>query len=149
MTGTPELTPVQAEIVRRLCAQTGIGEGEAAVMVADVGDRSRSSRYWDTVSPVIRDMLADAAEPFSRWVDAKAEECRRAMLAFGEALITAWAPVLRSLAKSCHDLSAAMDPRGHRRHCRACYPRGNPRPLAVTGHEYQRRRKARQRRKSR
>jgi hypothetical protein len=145
----PVLTSVQAEIVRRLCAETGIDDYAAAVMVADVGERSRQSPHWDTVSPVIREMLAEAGEPFHRWLDAKGEEYRRAMLAFGEALITAWAPVLRSLAKSCHDLSAAMDPRGHRRHCVACYPRGNPRPLKAGGHEYSRRRKARQRRKSR
>jgi hypothetical protein len=33
--------------------------------------------------------------------------------------------------------------------CEECNPHGNPEPLAVDGHDYQRRRKARQRRKSR
>lgn len=32
-------------------------------------------------------------------------------------------------------------------HCRACHPEQVPKPLAVNGHDYQRRRKARQRRK--
>ena len=37
-------------------------------------------------------------------------------------------------------------PRRHR-HCKACHPGRDRRPLAVDGHEYARRRKARQRRK--
>lgn len=36
---------------------------------------------------------------------------------------------------------------GSHGHCRVCHPEQAPRPLAVDGHEYARRRKARQRRK--
>jgi hypothetical protein len=61
----------------------------------------------------------------------------------------AFAAELVRLARAFHDLYAAGLPGKHKRQCPECNPRGNPRPLAADGHEYQRRRKARQRRKSR
>jgi hypothetical protein len=42
-----------------------------------------------------------------------------------------------------HAIDADERPRWHKRRCRECNPRGNPLPLAVNGHEYARRRKAR------
>lgn len=47
-----------------------------------------------------------------------------------------------------HDLDRARYPRKHRRRCHACHPKW-PRPLAVNGHEYHRRQRARARRKNR
>ena len=50
-------------------------------------------------------------------------------------------------ASEMHDLHAVLYPRRHWGYCRACNPRGNPPPLAADGHDYQRRARARQRRK--
>jgi hypothetical protein len=55
---------------------------------------------------------------------------------------------LAEVIREVHDLHAACYPRRHRDRCRACNPHGNPGKLAVDGHEYQRRQKARQRRRN-
>lgn len=52
-------------------------------------------------------------------------------------------------ARAIHDLlHAALRPHQHKR-CLVCNPRRNPGKLAVDGHEYHRRQKARQKRKRR
>lgn len=53
--------------------------------------------------------------------------------------------MMPSMMKLAH-LAATTD-RKHRTRCRACNPSGNPAPPAIDGREYNRRRKARQRRK--
>jgi hypothetical protein len=50
------------------------------------------------------------------------------------------------LERLIHRLDQLMFPRKHRR-CRTCHPRSVSRPLAVNGHEYHRRQRARTRRK--
>jgi len=49
--------------------------------------------------------------------------------------------------REVHSLYAAWKPRHHKRRCSRCNPAGNPGPLAVDGHEYQRRLKNRRKRK--
>jgi len=55
---------------------------------------------------------------------------------------------LASIYRMLHDIDRAHRPRKHG-HCPTCHPDMDRRPLAVDGHEYNRRRKARQRRKRR
>ena len=86
-------------------------------------------------------------EPFRRWVEVKAEEWARGMQMLGEAMAAALTPVLRSMTVAFHDLGAALEPRRHRGRCWSCNPRGNPRPLAVNGHEYRRRQLNRRKRR--
>ena len=148
-TDSRPLTATQTAIMRRLCAETGLDGYAAALIVADVGERSRESPYWPIVGPVVEEMLDEGMEPFRRWVEVKAEEWARGMQMLGEAMAAALTPVLRSMTVAFHDLGAALEPRRHRGRCRSCNPRGNPRPLAVNGHEYRRRQKNRQRRKKR
>lgn len=63
----------------------------------------------------------------------------------GDALNTMFEPLRKfsaTLAKRAH-----MREPGSHGHCRTCHPEQAPRPLAVNGHEYRRRQRARQRRK--
>jgi hypothetical protein len=138
MAAMPALTPVQAAIMRRLCAQTGMDGYAAAVVVADVGERSTSSPWWDTVRPAIAEMYAEIAETSRRLLEEKAREWARSLQALGEAIGKALIPVLRAMTESFHALSAALMPREHRR-CVTCHPGRKPKPLAVNGHEYRRR----------
>jgi hypothetical protein len=55
---------------------------------------------------------------------------------------------LASIYRMLHDIDLAHRPRKHG-HCPTCHPEMDVRPLAVNGHDYHRRRKARQRRKHR
>jgi hypothetical protein len=75
-----------------------------------------------------------------------AGELARALRDLGEMMARAFRPVFEGAVKLFHDLSAALFPVQHRR-CWTCYPERKPKPLAVDGHEYQRRLAARRRRK--
>ena len=142
------LTATQTAIMRRLCAETGLDGYAATLIVADVGERSRDSPYFDLVRPTIEAMIGEAAEPFRRWLEAKRGEWARGMQMIGEALAEALTPILRAAAVAAHDFHAAWRPRGHRR-CVTCHPGRKPKPLAVNGHEYRRRQLARQKRRKR
>lgn len=74
--------------------------------------------------------------------DAAIRAMARAFAEFS-ASIRKSAPAITRLAH----LIATADDRKHRARCRTCNPHGNPEPLAIDGREYNRRRKARQRRK--
>jgi hypothetical protein len=50
-----------------------------------------------------------------------------------------FAAELAKALRAVHDLYAAWRPGEHKRRCPKCNPAGNPRALAVDGHEYQRR----------
>lgn len=80
----------------------------------------------------------------SGFVDGMRQMCE-AIARLGEVCAKAMRPIglLAALCIGRHER-----PRGRAR-CRRCNPHGNPGPLAVNGHEYSRRRKARQRRKRR
>jgi hypothetical protein len=146
-TGPRPLTATQTAIMLRLCAETGLDGYAATLIVADVGERSWESPYFELVRPTLAAMAAEEAEQFRRWAEAEAEELARGTQALGEALATALTPVLRAAVEAFHDLGAALEPRRHRDRCRSCNQRGNPGPLAVNGHEYRRRSLARKRRK--
>jgi hypothetical protein len=53
---------------------------------------------------------------------------------------------LVKLTRAFHDLYAAWRPGKHKQQCPKCNPGGNPGPLAVDGHEYQRRLRNRRKR---
>jgi len=53
---------------------------------------------------------------------------------------------LAQLYRMVHDVDRARRPRRHG-HCRTCHPEQDRRPLAVDGHGYHRRQRARQRRR--
>lgn len=74
------------------------------------------------------------------------EEFTRSLNEFAEAMARAFRPVIEDTAKQFHALSAALFPVQHRR-CLACHPGRKPKPLAVDGHECQRRLRARRRRR--
>ena len=61
-------------------------------------------------------------------------------------IMRALMPACRDLARQFHAVSAALYPARHRR-CLTCHPERKPKPLAVDGHEYHRRQRARQRRR--
>lgn len=65
--------------------------------------------------------------------------------AMGRALYEMFAP-LRKLSATLATIAHMQEPGSHG-HCRTCHPEQAPRPLAVNGHEYRRRQRARQRRK--
>jgi hypothetical protein len=79
---------------------------------------------------------------FMRGFEQLGEVMESLVRGFAEAL----KPVGKFVQRISHDIDAREHPRWHKRRCRTCNPRGNPRPLAVNGHEYRRRRKARMRR---
>jgi hypothetical protein len=84
-------------------------------------------------------LAVDVMSGFAEAMRLAGEEVGRLLAAFGKALGPFFA------------LAACIE--GHERprdrhRCRKCNPHGNPGPLAVNGHEYDRRRKARQRRKA-
>jgi hypothetical protein len=91
---------------------------------------------WIAPVPASVPVFVDVAE-FSRSVNALAEAVNRALR-----------PVFEDTARQFHALSAALYPQRHRR-CGTCHPSRKPKPLAVDGHEYQRRLRARRRRKRR
>jgi hypothetical protein len=75
-------------------------------------------------------------------------EFTRALNELGAAVARAFRPVFEDTARQFHALSAALFPVQHRR-CVTCHPSRKPKPLAVDGHEYQRRLRARRRRRRR
>lgn len=89
---------------------------------------------WTAPAPVTVDVFVDTAQ-FTRLLNE-----------FIETLSRAVRPVLDDAARGLHALSAALFPGQHRR-CLTCRPSRKPKPLAVDGHEYQRRLRARRRRK--
>lgn len=78
-----------------------------------------------------------------------AEDGRRlgeAIDELGHAIGEAFRPLLDWAKRMFHDLSRLLFPKQHRR-CVTCYPSRKPKPLAVDGHEYQRRLRNRRRRR--
>lgn len=66
----------------------------------------------------------------------------------GRVIGDAFRPLLDWAKRMFHDLSRLLFPRQHRR-CWTCHPSRKPKPLAVDGHAYQRRLKARRKRRRR
>lgn len=75
------------------------------------------------------------------------EEFARSLNDLAEAMARVLNPVVEDTAKLFHALSHALFPSQHRR-CWTCHPSRKPKPLAVNGHEYQRRLRARRRRRA-
>lgn len=69
------------------------------------------------------------------------------LAAFGRALAETFRPLVEWASRMVHDLHLLFFPSGHRR-CLTCHPERKPKPLAVNGHEYQRRLRARRRRRA-
>lgn len=88
------------------------------------------------------DYLALAADALSR------DMVR--FLGTAQAIAEAIRPVVEAQARACakftHSIDRGLWPDRHRR-CVTCHPWRRPKPLAVNGHEYQRRLKARRRRR--
>lgn len=95
-------------------------------------------------SPLRDEITVAITADVSRFVHAM-EQMGKAVAAVGKQLTR--------VVDRQHVVLAALvykdDLRAHRRSCRTCNPHGNPKPLAVNGAEYHRRRKARTRRNRR
>lgn len=65
---------------------------------------------------------------------------------FAAAVSRAFKPVLDYVARLLHDVHRVFFPKRHGR-CWTCHPWRKPKPLAVDGHAYQRRMRARRRRR--
>lgn len=103
-------------------------------------------RDFDTSGDAMRWVPEGGRRPWPDAVTIDTEEFTRSLNEFGEAVIRAFRPVIEDTARQFHALSAALFPVQHRR-CATCPPGRKPKPLAVNGHEYQRRLKARRRRR--
>jgi hypothetical protein len=99
-------------------------------------------RWW--VPEGERRPWPDAVAPVAGTIDT--EEFTRALNELGAAITRAFRPVIEDTVRQFHALSAVLFPSQHRR-CVTCHPGRKPKPLAVDGHEYQRRLAARRRRK--
>jgi hypothetical protein len=86
--------------------------------------------------------FAAACEALGRDMDRMAEGF--------QAMARAVQPILqaqvKAFSKMTHAVHKSLFPAQHRR-CLTCHPGRKPKPLAVDGHEYQRRRRARRRRR--
>lgn len=106
---------------------------------------------WET-SPDAMRWSPRLAEVKHRAVDGAAPErpavTGTGLAEFGRAIGEAFRPLLDWAKRMFHDLSRLIFPDQHRR-CVTCHPSRKPKPLAVDGHEYQRRLKARRRRRKR
>jgi hypothetical protein len=71
-----------------------------------------------------------------------------ALAEFGRAMGDLFRPLLDWAAKMVHEFHLLFFPGEHKR-CVTCRPSRKPKPLAVDGHEYQRRLRARRRRRRR
>ncbi len=72
----------------------------------------------------------------------------QAVSEFGRAMAEMFRPLLEWAARMFHNLSLLFFPKEHRR-CLTCHPEKRPKPLAVDGHEYQRRLRSRRKRRRR
>lgn len=144
----PRLNLAQAEVARRVSAQTGVDGFAAAFMVADVAEHGMASPHWDAVLPAGRmvademtDEAAAALAAVGRVFREMFDQLGRAMTARARQMM----PVFADLGKSFHLIGAASSPRAHR-YCGTCHPHRSGK-LAVNGREYHRRQQARTRRK--
>jgi hypothetical protein len=124
-------------------AHTFIDETGTALSAATAG--------W----PVIRDDAADVLEwstaivltiepavtRFTEAMEGMRRAAETALAGFGET----FAPFLSATQASAHRALYSNDWKHHRR-CPTCNPTGFPKPLAIDGHEYNRRRRRRNRR---
>jgi hypothetical protein len=101
----------------------------------DLAEETGMQGYHPTL--VIIDEIADW-DRAAAGVLAMYETFAAAMRKCGDAIL--------EFARAMHPIAAALDPKSHRR-CRLCFPHANPAPLAIDGHAYHRRQKARRRRK--
>lgn len=124
----------------------------AAYGTVDYGDTGCSMR-WRPEPPVL--VICDGGEllhPVRAGLLPDGGTCAP-LRAYGSAVIAVTASMeefadeMAKAVRAVHDLFAAWRPRQHKRQCAKCNPRGNPRSLKADGHEYQRRLKARMRRK--
>jgi hypothetical protein len=92
------------------------------------------------------DGIPGGAAPVAVAVTVDAEEFARALNDFAEIMARVLRPAVEDTARLFHAISAAFFPDQHLR-CHTCHPARRPKPLAVDGHEYRRRMKARQRRR--
>lgn len=124
----------------------------AAYGTVDYGDTGCSMR-WRPEPPV----LVICGEGQALWPlraglmpdagTAPPEHAHRCTVIAVTASMEQFADEMAKAVRAVHDLYAAWRPRKHKRQCPKCNPAGNPRPLKAGGHEYQRRCKARMRRK--
>lgn len=75
-----------------------------------------------------------------------ATDLRQVLAEFVRAVADAVRPLFDYLARMAHGIHRAFFPSRHRR-CWTCHPERKPKPLTVDGHEYQRRQRARRRRR--
>jgi hypothetical protein len=88
--------------------------------------------------------LADVSGPLSPGAVGRPAVTGTGLADLGRAIGEAFRPLLDWAKRMFHDLSRLLFPEQHRR-CVTCHPSRKPKPLAVDGHEYQRRLKARRR----
>ncbi|MCW2904124.1 MAG: hypothetical protein JWO67_6389 [Streptosporangiaceae bacterium] len=70
----------------------------------------------------------------------------RAFEDLARAIVEAYAPHIRAFSLLAHTIDYSLRPAWHRRFCTRCRPRRASRPLAIDGHAYRRRQRARRRR---
>jgi hypothetical protein len=117
-----------------------------ASIVLDCPVAARPGALLDGPGPAARVPLLPAAGLSGSISGPLYPEAGDALAEFGCTLGELFRPLLDWAAKMVHDLHLLFFPPQHRR-CWTCHPLRRPKPLAVNGHEYQRRLKARRRRK--
>ena len=101
-------------------------------------DRTAEPPRVAVPAPIAIDMSRIDMSGFVRGIEQMGE-------AMGRALNDAFAP-LRKLTAAVAVIAHMQEPGSHG-HCRTCHPEQAPQPLAVNGHDYRRRQRARVRRK--
>jgi hypothetical protein len=170
--GLPQLTRQDQVVARYLCARTGVDGYTAWLMVADVTLWGTSSPFaadvaaaWDEVQADVARCVLAVLQPA---IVVVVEQARAAAAAIAPVIIGAMnsvtevltrtvAPIMTAIFRSvapllvaaAHEDDVAKRPRWHVRRCAKCNPRcANTEPWAY-GREYNRRRKARARRRRR
>ena len=110
------------------------------------GNRPAAVSPWHDLAGAALVLNSPSATALMLTVDA--DEFNQALNELAAAVTRAFRPVIEDTVKAFHGLSAVLSPELHRK-CWTCHPKRKPKPLAVDGHEYQRRLRARRKRKRR
>jgi hypothetical protein len=114
---------IDAALVRRVMATTGLDGYAATAVVGDFLSYGADSPYADVCGPALAELFNELAKPVSDAIRAIVEAFQPGLTALGRSMFDMtekMRPAILAVAQFAHDHDKAAHPRKHRRNCVAC-----------------------------